>query len=236
MPRRPTPKRPESGQGQAEGLSAATARTVATELTSHGAFAAHLDAKLHIDPADIPIQDRLGDPADRPDPRPAPPPGHFRRQVRDDHLPLRIGQVTGIASGLPSGPAPTLGTRGPCLPGRHTSGSWGPRLLISTGRVTRPARQARRIRPHSGLCSITRAGSALVHDPRVPRRSCLRAPQEVSRTGLCNRTAFALGDPPNPQCAVFSPMTVMAGSGQVGRYRRGGGSGATPRPRGGRSA
>ena len=57
------------------------------------------------------------------------------------------------------------------------------------------------------------------HDPRVPRRSCLRAPQEVSRTALCNRTAFALGDPPNPQCAVSSPMTVMAGSGQVGRYR-----------------
>jgi hypothetical protein len=36
------------------GLSAATARTVATELTSHGALAAHLDAELHIDPADIP--------------------------------------------------------------------------------------------------------------------------------------------------------------------------------------
>ena len=39
---------------EAKGLSAATARTVATELTSHGAFAAHLDAELHIDPADIP--------------------------------------------------------------------------------------------------------------------------------------------------------------------------------------
>jgi VIT1/CCC1 family predicted Fe2+/Mn2+ transporter len=39
---------------EAKGLSAATARTVAAELTSHDAFAAHLDAELHIDPADIP--------------------------------------------------------------------------------------------------------------------------------------------------------------------------------------
>jgi VIT1/CCC1 family predicted Fe2+/Mn2+ transporter len=39
---------------EAKGLSAATARTVATELTSHGALAAHLEAELHIDPADIP--------------------------------------------------------------------------------------------------------------------------------------------------------------------------------------
>jgi VIT1/CCC1 family predicted Fe2+/Mn2+ transporter len=39
---------------EAKGLSAATARTVATELTAHGALAAHLDAELHIDPADIP--------------------------------------------------------------------------------------------------------------------------------------------------------------------------------------
>ena len=39
---------------EAKGLSAATVRTVATELTSHGALAAHLDAELHIDPADIP--------------------------------------------------------------------------------------------------------------------------------------------------------------------------------------
>ena len=39
---------------EAKGLSAATARTVAAELTSHGALAAHLDAELHIDPADIP--------------------------------------------------------------------------------------------------------------------------------------------------------------------------------------
>jgi VIT1/CCC1 family predicted Fe2+/Mn2+ transporter len=39
---------------EAKGLSAATARTVAIELTSHGALAAHLDAELHIDPADIP--------------------------------------------------------------------------------------------------------------------------------------------------------------------------------------
>jgi VIT1/CCC1 family predicted Fe2+/Mn2+ transporter len=39
---------------EAKGLSAATARIVATELTSHGALTAHLDAELHIDPADIP--------------------------------------------------------------------------------------------------------------------------------------------------------------------------------------
>jgi VIT1/CCC1 family predicted Fe2+/Mn2+ transporter len=39
---------------EAKGLSAATARTVALELTSHGALAAHLDAELHIDPDDIP--------------------------------------------------------------------------------------------------------------------------------------------------------------------------------------
>lgn len=39
---------------EAKGLSAATARTVAAELTSHGALAAHLEAELHIDPADIP--------------------------------------------------------------------------------------------------------------------------------------------------------------------------------------
>jgi vacuolar iron transporter family protein len=35
-------------------LSAATARTVAAELTARGALVAHLDAELHIDPADIP--------------------------------------------------------------------------------------------------------------------------------------------------------------------------------------
>ena len=39
---------------EAKGLSAATARTVADELTARGALAAHLDAELHIDPADIP--------------------------------------------------------------------------------------------------------------------------------------------------------------------------------------
>ena len=39
---------------EAKGLSPATARIVATELTSRGALAAHLDAELHIDPADIP--------------------------------------------------------------------------------------------------------------------------------------------------------------------------------------
>jgi len=39
---------------EAKGLSAATARTVAVELTARGALAAHLDAELRIDPADIP--------------------------------------------------------------------------------------------------------------------------------------------------------------------------------------
>src|SRR3954470_3084597 len=37
---------------EAKGLSAATARTVATELTARGALSAHLDAELHIDPTD----------------------------------------------------------------------------------------------------------------------------------------------------------------------------------------
>jgi vacuolar iron transporter family protein len=39
---------------EAKGLSAATARTVAEELTARDPLAAHLDAELHIDPADIP--------------------------------------------------------------------------------------------------------------------------------------------------------------------------------------
>jgi VIT1/CCC1 family predicted Fe2+/Mn2+ transporter len=39
---------------EAKGLSAATARTVAAELTAHNALAAHLEAELHIDPAGIP--------------------------------------------------------------------------------------------------------------------------------------------------------------------------------------
>ncbi len=39
---------------EAKGLSAATARTVAAELTARGALAAHLDAELHIDPEDLP--------------------------------------------------------------------------------------------------------------------------------------------------------------------------------------
>jgi VIT1/CCC1 family predicted Fe2+/Mn2+ transporter len=38
---------------EAKGLSAATARTVAEELTAHDALAAHLDAELHLDPDDI---------------------------------------------------------------------------------------------------------------------------------------------------------------------------------------
>jgi vacuolar iron transporter family protein len=39
---------------EAKGLSAATARTVAVELTARDPVAAHLDAELHIDPANIP--------------------------------------------------------------------------------------------------------------------------------------------------------------------------------------
>jgi vacuolar iron transporter family protein len=39
---------------EAKGLSAATARIVAAELTARNALSAHLDAELHIDPADIP--------------------------------------------------------------------------------------------------------------------------------------------------------------------------------------
>jgi vacuolar iron transporter family protein len=38
---------------EAKGLSAATARTVAAELTAHDALAAHLDAELHLDPAEL---------------------------------------------------------------------------------------------------------------------------------------------------------------------------------------
>jgi VIT1/CCC1 family predicted Fe2+/Mn2+ transporter len=43
---------------KAKGLSAATARTVAAELTAHDAFAAHADAELHISPDDLanPVQ------------------------------------------------------------------------------------------------------------------------------------------------------------------------------------
>ena len=39
---------------EAKGLSPATARTVAVELTARDPLAAHLDAELHLDPADIP--------------------------------------------------------------------------------------------------------------------------------------------------------------------------------------
>ncbi len=43
---------------EAKGLSAATARTVAVELTARDPLAAHLDAELNLDPADLanPIQ------------------------------------------------------------------------------------------------------------------------------------------------------------------------------------
>ena len=38
---------------EAKGLSVATARTVAEELTDHDAFSAHVDIELGIDPADL---------------------------------------------------------------------------------------------------------------------------------------------------------------------------------------
>ena len=76
----------------------------------------------------VQVQDRLHDPAGRPDPRPPPAARHIPGQVRGDHLPLRIGQVTGIAPGSPPRQTRTVGTRGPHHLDRHTSGSWGPRL------------------------------------------------------------------------------------------------------------
>jgi vacuolar iron transporter family protein len=38
---------------QAKGLSPGTAQTVAAELTAHGAFAAHAEAELHLNPDDL---------------------------------------------------------------------------------------------------------------------------------------------------------------------------------------
>src|SRR5436305_13114631 len=59
--------------------------------------------------------------------------------MRGDDLPLRVGQVAGIGSGLLFGPAHTLGMRGPCcLSGLHTSGTRGPRPPISTGTAHGP--------------------------------------------------------------------------------------------------
>lgn len=42
-----------TGLYEAKGLSAATARQVAQELTAHDAFAAHVEAELHIDPDNL---------------------------------------------------------------------------------------------------------------------------------------------------------------------------------------
>ena len=42
-----------AGLYEAKGMSKATARIVAEELTAHDAFAAHVDAELHIDPNDL---------------------------------------------------------------------------------------------------------------------------------------------------------------------------------------
>jgi hypothetical protein len=94
-------------------------------------------------PGAVQVQDRLADPPPGPDPGPSPPPGYLGRQVRCDHLPLGIAQVTGIAP-RPPAPAPILGTRGPaCFSDRHTSGSWGPAPGISAERHTSPPAQPR---------------------------------------------------------------------------------------------
>ncbi len=79
----------------------------------------------------------------RPDPRPAPPAWRSYGQVRHDDLPLGIGQVTGITPGQ----AHILGMRGPlCLPGRHTSGTRGPRPPISTrSPFAQPGQASRRL-------------------------------------------------------------------------------------------
>ena len=84
-------------------------------------------------PGPVQGQDRIDDPPQRPDARPAPAAGLGCGQVRRDHLPLRVGQVTEI----PPGWARTVGTRGPR------------RFLIVTHRdhgararhLTRPTRQ-----------------------------------------------------------------------------------------------
>ena len=86
----------------------------------------------------VQVQDRLNDP----------PPDPLGGQMRHDHLPLGIGQVTGITPGPPR-PARTLGMRRPaCFPDRHKSGSLGPRLASQPSDTppdqARPARFVRR--------------------------------------------------------------------------------------------
>jgi hypothetical protein len=95
-------------------------------------------------PSPVQVQDCLDDPPDRPDPGTAPPSRHISWQEPGDHLPLGIGQVTGIAPGTSPGLARTLGTRGLCLPGRHKSGSWGPRLASARHDTPRSPQDNRR--------------------------------------------------------------------------------------------
>jgi hypothetical protein len=91
-------------------------------------------------PGPVQVQDRIDDRPQRPDPWPAAPPGHLSGQVRGDDLPLGIGQVTGIARGPLSGPAHTLGMRGPCyLFGLHTSRNTGPAPAHLITPATAPA-------------------------------------------------------------------------------------------------
>jgi hypothetical protein len=69
--------------------------------------------------------------------------------VRGDDLPLGVGQVTGVAPGLLSGLAHTLGMRGPCcLFGLHTS---------------------REHRARARPSQHTRRGASLARPPRPPR-------------------------------------------------------------------
>ena len=73
-------------------------------------------------PGPVQVQDRLDDRPQRPDPRPAAPPGHLSGQVRGDDLPLGIGQVTGIAPGPLSGPGRIpWACAGPAVFGLHIS-------------------------------------------------------------------------------------------------------------------
>jgi len=132
-------------------------------------------------PGPVQVQDRLDDRPLRPGPRPAPPPGHLRRQVHGDDLPLRLGQVTGIAPGLLSGPAHTLGMRGPCcLFGLHTSTEHGARARPS--QRTRPGHQPGHdpaTTGTSGHLSNTHLAStgATASTSSCRRRSCLRCPR-----------------------------------------------------------
>jgi len=74
---------------EAKGLSAATAHTVAVELSARGALAAHLDAELHIDPRRHP-QPRAGR-------RCIGTVVHFRRRPADAGHPAAPGRPAGTS-------------------------------------------------------------------------------------------------------------------------------------------